>query len=108
MNIFRQAKSRILGLKFTCLVIFFTLEINFFFVPKTLKRLKMLPYVLNHNDKKSLRVPRVPDYKYCCKKCKLISLYTVCPRSVDPLYIVTYYIEWVKTSCRILTVSAIY
>ena len=23
---------------------------------------------------------------------------TVCPRSLDPLYIVTYYIKWVKTS----------
>ena len=24
--------------------------------------------------------------------------YTVCPRSSDPVYIVTYYIEWVNTS----------
>ena len=25
-------------------------------------------------------------------------LSTVCPRSLDPIYIVTYYIIWVKTS----------
>ena len=31
--------------------------------------------------------------------------YTVCPRSSDPFYVVTYYINWVTTSwtyCRIL------
>ena len=26
------------------------------------------------------------------------SLHTVCPRSSDPFYIVTYYIKWVTTS----------
>ena len=28
----------------------------------------------------------------------LIEVYTVCPRSSDPLYIVSYYIKWVTTS----------
>ena len=25
--------------------------------------------------------------------------YTICPRSSDPFYVVTYYIKWVITSC---------
>ena len=28
----------------------------------------------------------------------IFAQYTVCPRSTDPFYIVTYYIEWVTTS----------
>ena len=28
----------------------------------------------------------------------IINLYTVCPGSSDPFYIVTYYINWVTTS----------
>ena len=28
----------------------------------------------------------------------LLSLYTICPRSSDPFYVVSYYIKWVTTS----------
>ena len=28
----------------------------------------------------------------------VLNKYTVCPRSSDPLYVVTYYIKWVTTS----------
>ena len=30
--------------------------------------------------------------------CVLFSFYTVCPKSSDPFYIVTYYIKWVTSS----------
>ena len=33
-----------------------------------------------------------------CLEIALPDLHTVCPRSLDPIYIATYYIKWVKTS----------
>ena len=33
---------------------------------------------------------------------------TVCPRSVDPFYILTYYMKWVKTSCTFSIRNYIY
>ena len=31
-------------------------------------------------------------------QCYSINMYTICPRSSDPFYIVSYYIKWVTTS----------
>ena len=32
-------------------------------------------------------------------------MFNVCPKSLDPFYIVTYYIKWVKTSWTYLIIS---
>ena len=41
-------------------------------------------------------------------KCLIMSFYTICPRSVDPFFIVTYYIKWIKTSWTYSTGVRIY
>ena len=35
---------------------------------------------------------------YCSNEEYFLVISTVCPRSSDPLYVVTYYIKWVNTS----------
>ena len=44
-------------------------------------------------------MPMKKKYPFCLKKRKqeTVALLTVCPRSLDPIFIATYYIKWVKT-----------
>ena len=45
----------------------------------------------------ALRVVAPPDF-YLGSGSKVQELATVCPRSIDPFYVITYYIKWVTTS----------
>ena len=53
--------------------------------------------ILNPPRAAFLQLVRYPDFKYK-KKCRTNLSLTVCPMSVDPLYVVTYYIKWVTIS----------
>ena len=41
---------------------------------------------------------KIPIYLPACTPCSWPILYTVCPRSSDPFYVVTYYSKLVTTS----------